>query len=202
MIKIQIFIALLFFGFRSHADTLGGGLFLEPAFTYQNGTLKVQYPVPFLSDSNENINGYGLGLRAGAHFADILFLAADIRYAQPNYESTALNGSAKAQALDYGLTIGLQTPFFGIRLWNTFILDGSLNPDTINSVDIEYKGLNGYRIGGGLYIAIVSLNLEYQEAKYKSTNVQSAGPFAPGALDNVNGTEKNIIFSVSFPLAL
>ena len=87
-------------------------------------------------------------------------------------------------------------------MWNTFILDGSLNPDSINSVDVEYKGFNGYRIGGGLYIAIISLNLEYQEAKYKSTNVQSAGPFAPGTLDNVNGTEKSIILSLSFPLAL
>ena len=202
MVKIQIIITLLFFSFTTHAEILGGGLFLEPALTYQKGSLKVQYPTPFLSDSNENINGYGLGVRAGVHFADILFLAADIRYSQPNYESTALNGSAKAHALNYGVTLGLQTPFFGIRLWNTFILDGSLNPDAINSVDVEYKGFNGYRIGGGLYIAIISLNLEYQEAKYKSTNVQSAGPFAPGTLDNVNGTEKSIILSVSFPLAL
>ena len=150
MIKVQILITLLLFGFSTHAEILGGGLFLEPALTYQNGTLKVQYPSPFLSDSNENINGYGLGIRAGGHFADILFLALDIRYSQPNYESTALNKSAKAQALNYGPTFGLQTPFFGIRLWNTFILDGSLNPDSINSVDVEYKGFNGYRIGGFL----------------------------------------------------
>ena len=69
-------------------------------------------------------------------------------------------------------------------------------------MDVEYKGFNGYRIGGGIYIAIISLNLEYQEAKYKSTNVQSEGSFPPGTLDNVNGTEKSFVFSLSFPLAL
>lgn len=203
MIKIKYFLIFFLFCFTAHAEIHAGGLFLEPALTYQNGTLKLRYPAPLSAESNENIKGYGLGARIGGHFADILFAAADVRYSQPDYESSALGGgTAKSQAVNYGATLGLQTPFFGIRVWNTFILDGFLNPEKLNSVDVEYKGFNGYRIGGGVYIAVISLNLEYEEAKYKSTNVQSAGPFAPGTLDDVNGTEKSLIFSLSFPLAL
>ena len=43
MIKVQILITLLLFGFSTHAEILGGELFLEPALTYQNGTLKVYF---------------------------------------------------------------------------------------------------------------------------------------------------------------
>lgn len=202
MFKINIFILILFLSLTSMAEIKVGGLFLEPGLTYENGSLNLRYPAPVLSDSNENIKGYGFGLRVGGHFADILFLAGDIRYSQPNYESSALNGSSSSQAVNYGVTLGLQTPILGLRVWNTFILDGKLDPGSISNVDVEYTGFNGYRIGGGLYIAFISLNLEYQEAKYKGTNVKNSGAFAAGALDNVNGTEKSYILSVSFPIAL
>ena len=197
---VLVFSLLSLCSVMSHAEMKPGGLFLEPAVTYESGTLKVTYPFPF-SDSNETVTGYGFGLRLGGHIADIFILAADIRYAQPTYTSSALGSSASSKAINLGATVGLQTPIFGLRVWNTFILDGSLDPDTINNVNVKYEGFNGYRLGAGLYIAVVSVNLEYQEAKYKSTSVDRAGPFAIGSLDNVNGTQKSYILSVSFPIA-
>ena len=114
---MKSFLVFFFFCFMAQAEIRAGGLFLEPALTYQNGSLNLKYPAPVSADSNEDVKGYGLGARLGGHFADILFVAADIRYAQPDYESSALGGgTAKAQALNYGATLGLQTPFFGIRV--------------------------------------------------------------------------------------
>ena len=184
---------------NQNREIKGGGLFVEPALTYETGTLNVRYPAPFNTDSNENVKGYGLGLRVGGHVADIFILAADVRYSQPDYESTALNGSAQAKALNYGATVGVQTPFLGIRVWSTFILDGDLDPDKINGTDIKYTGFNGYRIGAGLYVAVVSVNLEYQEAKYKDSIVES---FGFGSLNGVEGTQKSYVLSVSFPIAM
>lgn len=179
----------------------GGGLFIEPSVTYETGTLKLTYPAPF-SSSNETVRGVGLGARIGFHFYDVLFGALDLRYSKPRYESAALGDSADATAYNGGLTLGVQTPLAGIRIWGTYIVDGMLDPDSIRSVDLKYTGFNGYRIGGGIYIAMVSINLEYQEAKYKSNAVTSVGPFTPGALDNVYGTQTGYIVSVSFPFAL
>lgn len=178
-----------------------GGLFIEPAVTYESGTLKLTYPAPF-SSSNETITGLGIGARLGVHFYDVVFAALDLRYSKPRYNSSALNDSANAQAYNAGVTLGMQTPVAGLRIWGTYIADGMLDPDTINNVDVKYSGFNGYRIGGGLYIAMVSVNLEYQEAKYKTNSVSAYGVFGPGSLDNVYGTQTGYIVSVSFPLAL
>ncbi len=201
----KVLISTLLLSFTAFAqdnqnrEIKGGGLFVEPALTYETGTLTVRYPVPFTSDSKENVKGYGLGLRVGGHVADIFLLAADVRYSQPDYESTVLNGSALAKALNYGATVGIQTPFLGIRIWNTFILDGNLDPDKINGINIKHTGFNGYRLGAGLYVAVVSVNLEYQEANYKDFSVES---FGFGSVSGVEGKQKSYILSVSFPIAM
>ena len=179
----------------------GGGLFIEPAVTYESGTLKLTYPAPF-SSSSETVRGLGIGARIGVHFYDVLFAALDLRYSKPRYESAALSDSADANAYNGGVTVGMQTPLAGLRLWGTYIADGMLDPDVIRGVDLKYTGFNGYRVGGGFYIAMVSVNLEYQEAKYKSNSATLGGFFAPGSLDNVYGTQTGYIVSVSFPFAL
>ncbi len=167
--------------------------------TYETGTLNVRYPAPFSNtDSNENVKGYGLGLRVGGHVADIFLLAADVRYSQPDYQSSALDSSTKAKALNYGATVGVQTPFFGIRVWNTFILDGNLDPDSMKGVDAKFTGFNGYRLGAGLYVAVVSVNLEYQDAKYKDAQADTT----IGAIKGFEGTQKSYVLSVSFPIAM
>lgn len=177
-----------------------GGLFLEPALTYQTGEMKVTYPSPF-SDSTEKTTGFGLGLRLGVHVHDIIFLAADGRFGRPTYESSALGGSGSAELSNLGLTLGAQTPFAGIRVWGTYLISGSLDPAEINNVDVKFNNPKGYRLGAGIYIAAFSINLEYQDSKYDSVTVEKAGPIS-GTFDNIKGTDKSTILSVSFPVAL
>ncbi|OFZ32053.1 MAG: hypothetical protein A2622_12550 [Bdellovibrionales bacterium RIFCSPHIGHO2_01_FULL_40_29] len=201
MKKIFYFMSLFLTSYTAQAQYSAAGWFIEPGVFYQSGTVTVDYPAPF-SESSETIKGYGIGLRVGGHFADILFYAADLRYGKPHYDSDALSDSADAETLDAAATFGVQTPFFGIRAWASYLIDGTLDPGVINSVDIKYSRFGGYRIGVGLYIAIVSVNLEYQDAKYNNTSVDSIGPFAVGTLDDVNASDKSYIVSVTFPIAL
>lgn len=182
------------------ASSNPAGLFVEPAVTYQTGEMKVTYPAPF-SDSTEKTNGFGLGLRVGMHVYDSLFIAADGRYARPTYDSSALGGSGSAEASNLGLTLGVQTPLAGVRVWGTYLLAGSLNPEEIRGVDVKFNNPKGYRVGAGLYIAAISLNLEYQDSKYDSVTVEKAGPIT-GTFDSVKGNDKSYILSVSFPIAL
>ena len=177
-----------------------GGLFVEPAVTYETGKVDVSYSSP-LSDSSEDLKGFGLGLRIGGHVYESVFLAVDGRYSRPTYDSSALGDSATANAYNAGLTLGVQTPVAGLRVWGTYILTGSLDPEKINSVDVKFNDLKGYRIGAGLYIASFSVNLEYQDAKYDSTTVQELGPLS-GNFDSITGRDKSYILSVSFPVSL
>lgn len=193
-------IALLFLPVLAIADI--GGIFVEPGLNYEQGILKVTNPTTLSGEQDEKITGLGVGVRLGFHFFDILYLAGDARYSKPRYQSDALNGSADASALNFGATLGVQTPVAGLRLWATSVIDGQLDPDAINATNIKYTGFNGYRIGVGFYVAMVSLDLEYQEAKYKSVDVESLGPFTANAISNMNGTQKAYILGVSFPIAL
>ena len=142
-----------------------------------------------------------MGLRIGGHVYESVFLAVDGRYSRPTYDSSALGDSATANAYNAGLTLGVQTPVAGLRVWGTYILTGSLDPEKINSVDVKFNDLKGYRIGAGLYIASFSVNLEYQDAKYDSTTVQELGPLS-GNFDSITGRDKSYILSVSFPVSL
>jgi hypothetical protein len=177
-----------------------GGLFIEPSLTYQAGKTTVSYPAP-LSDSDEDVKGFGLGLRLGFHVYESVFLAADARYAMPTYDSSALGDSAESTAYNAGVTLGVQTPLAGIRVWGTYILAGELNPKEINGFDVKFNDLKGYRVGAGIYVGIVSLNVEYQDAKYDSTTIEDAGGLS-GNLDSVDGHDKSYIVSVSFPVSL
>ncbi len=162
--------------------------------------MNINYPSPF-SDSDETIEGLGLGLRIGGHVADMFFVAFDGRYSKPSYTSSAVNGKADAIHTNYGATVGAQTPFLGLRVWGTYIIDGSLDPDRVNNVNVKFTKFKGYRIGAGLFFAIVSINYEYQEAKYGKASLEEIGPFSNvGVLDTVDATDKRHIVSVSFPL--
>lgn len=189
----------LLFTSVAHAELSTAGLFLEPALTYETGTATVSYPAP-LNDSDEDVKGFGLGLRFGFHFYESFFAAVDARYSKPTYDSSALDGSADATHYNGGVTVGAQTPYLGIRVWGTYIFAGELNPDTINGFDVKYTDLKGYRVGAGVYVSVVGLNLEYQDAKYDTATIEDPGAVA-GNLDNVDAHDKSFIFSVSFPIS-
>lgn len=176
------------------------GFFLEPMITYQNLKADIEYPNTFLSDSSGEIKGTGLGLRAGGHVLDTVFLAADLRYAQPKYQDS--NFEADAKASNYGVVVGLQMPIAGLRLWATYIVDGNLDPKEDQSVDLKFTEAQGLRFGAGLHVAMFSVNIEYQNVKYKKTELEELGPFTDiNAQDNIELTESGLVASVSFPIS-
>ncbi|NUN05203.1 MAG: outer membrane beta-barrel protein [Bdellovibrio sp.] len=178
------------------ADLSKGGIFLEPSVTYTSGEMKTSYPI--FNDSTEKTTGLGLGLRLGAHVHESIFLGADVRYSMLSLDSSALNGKADANALNYGVTLGAQTPVAGLRVWGTYIIGGELDPKEINSVDAKFKEQTGYRVGVGFYVAVVSLNLEYQDTKFNKLESESG---ITGTTDSITGEDKAWIASVSFPVS-
>lgn len=178
-----------------------GGLFIEPSLTYQWGDTTVSYPAP-LDSSDEGVVGLGLGMRLGFHVYESLFLALDGRYAWPEYDSSAAGERVDAQAYNAAATLGLQTPLAGVRVWGSYIFAGELNPDSFdNGVDVKFRDMRGYRVGAGLYVGTVSVNLEYQDADYDNTKLQDAGVFT-GTTDSVSAEDRSYILSLSFPMAL
>lgn len=181
-----------------------GGLFLEPMATYQDLKADIEYPNTFLNDSSGKVKGAGLGLRLGlrlgGHVVDTIFLAADIRYSEPKYEDS--NFKADAKASNYGVTLGMQMPIVGLRIWGTYVGDGMLDPKEDSGVDLKFTKAQGHRVGAGFHVAMLSLNLEYQSLKYGSTELEKLGPFTNiNAQDNISLTESGLIASVSFPIS-
>jgi len=177
------------------------GLFVEPAVTYESSNSSVTMPAP-LGDTTGTVNGFGLGARLGFHFEGIVFAGVDARYAMPTFKDSS-GYNASATEMNYGPVVGIQTPLVGLRVWGSYILGGELNPDKSGSFDVKFSNASGYRIGAGFRVAVVSLNLEYQEVTYKTSTLEQIGPFSPGTnFDSVNLKDKSWIASVSFPIAL
>lgn len=178
-----------------------GGIFVEPFLTYERNDIDVDFPSP-LSGTSDKIDGFGLGARLGFHIHDIMFIGLDGRYSKPQYESDVLNGKGDADAYNLGATFGVQTPLAGLRVWGTYIFDGMLNPDSIDSVNVKFSKFTGYRIGAGLYVASFSINLEYQDADYDKTTLEEVGVLSPGDADRFKAKSSGYILSVSFPIAI
>lgn len=179
----------------------GGGLFIEPGVTYERGDAKLDLPTPF-DDDDAKVNGFGVMARVGFHISEAFFLAADGRYSQPTLDND--DYKTDATAYNYGLTAGVQMPTtLGIRVWGTWVAGGQMDPEKDENLDLKFQDANGYRLGAGIKLGIVSLNLEYQQLTYKDAELQEIGPFNVG--ENLNGTEAtndSWIASVSFPFSL
>jgi hypothetical protein len=177
-----------------------GGLFVEPALTYEVGTTSVNYPSPF-SSSSGTAEGLGIGGRLGFHVNEAFFVALDLRYSMPEFTDSSVEYDAKSVSTNWGPAVGFQMPNLGPRLWGGYILGGVLDPESSGSFDVKFEEAAGYRVGAGFRLFTLSLNLEYQHLKYGQTTLEQVGPFSGGsAMDNVNLTNKTWIASVSFPL--
>lgn len=178
-----------------------GGLFIEPMLTYENGEADVDLPSPFGSSKSE-INGFGVGARLGFHIMESVFLGLDARYSKPTYKNDDTDISSDATSYNYGPVVGVQMPTpLGIRLWAGYIAGGQMDVDKDEGVDFKFKDASGYRIGGGIKLAMVSLNLEYQQVTYNETELEHAGIFS-GTTGNVDQDNRSYILSVSFPISL
>jgi hypothetical protein len=195
--KIIPALLISLFATSSYAAS-GGGLFVEPFVTYEAGSkTELDWPSPF-QNSEGSSEGLGVGARIGGHVADIVFIAADLRYSKPQFKDSTNNMDVGADQYNYGATVGVQTPFAGIRVWGSYILGSELNPQEDNGVDAKFTDGKGYRVGAGIHLAMVSLNLEYQDLKYEKTTIENGGVFAGTELDT-DLTNKSYILSVGFP---
>lgn len=179
------------------------GLFVEPMVTYERGDAEINFPSP-LGKSDTDIDGFGLGARLGVHIRESVFLAADGRYNWTKFDDGRTGINADATGWNYGPVLGVQLPWVvGLRVWGGYIMDGEINPDKDNGIDAKFEDGKGYRVGAGFKLAMVSLNLEYQDMTFEKTKVEQAGGFNSGAsLSNVELDNKSWILSVSMPLSL
>jgi hypothetical protein len=198
---------ILFFSSVSFAQESGGGtkpfgIFVEPAVTYQLGKTSVDYPSPFSNSTGDN-NGPGIAARLGIHLSEVVFVGVDARYAMTKFTDSAANSSSNATSYQYGPVAGIQMPNFGLRLWAAYVLGGELNPEESSNFDVKFLEAKGPRIGAGLRLMSVSLNLEYQDLTYGKTNLEKIGPFTGSTdFESVKLSEKAWIASVSFPIQL
>lgn len=201
MKNLSLIPALLIGLFATSAHAVSsGGLFVEPMLTYEGSSKTEIEWTPALNSSSGSSEGFGLGARLGLHASEAVFLAADVRYSKPQFKDSAVNTDVGASQYNYGVTVGVQTPVLGIRIWGSYIFGGELNPDEDNSFDVKFTDAKGYRIGAGVHFAFVSLNLEYQDLKYDKTTIENGGGIITGAELDSDLTNKSYIFSVGFPL--
>lgn len=203
--KKILFLSLVLFTSIARADEAEStnhpiGLFVEPGVTYEfSSGSTIEYPGPFTT-SDASIYGLGLMARVGFHVYDALFLAADFRYARPNFKDTTHKLEATADAYNLAIVAGAQMPLVGLRVFASYIFAGGMNPGVYsNSLDVNYTGASGYRVGAGMHVLMVSVNLEYQHIIYDTT-IESLGPFA---VNSVYANDKlrngSLILSASFP---
>jgi hypothetical protein len=192
----SIAIALLTAYFAEANDD--GGLFVEPAVTYEMGSGDINFPTP-LGSTDGDVFGFGLGARLGFHLNEAFFLGLDARYSMPKSEFGDWKENAKAY--NWGPVIGMQMPDYGLRIWGSYIAGAELDPDG-SSFDAKFKDGMGFRVGAGLRFQVVSVNIEYQEIKYDTAQIQAAGPFGPADFGSVELENKTWLASVSFPIQL
>lgn len=185
----------------SAASSFAVGLYVEPMLTYEGSSkTELDWPSPF-QNSEGSVEGLGLGARVGMHAGDVILLAADLRYSKPQFKDSTNNMDVGADQFNYGVMAGVQTPVFGIRLWGTYVLGSELNPEEDNGVDAKFTEGKGFRVGAGVHLAMVSVNLEYQDLKYDKTTIENGGVFSGSELD-YDLTNRSYILSVGFPFEL
>jgi len=182
-----------------------GGFFIEPLiFASQEDTSVNTSQLPIInSDTSGEARGYGVGLRFGGHVHEAVLLGLDARYAKLKMSDSTFYDDVNADVYNIAPMVGLQTPLWGIRLMAGYVVAGENNPDAGNQgVDLKFKEAQGWRLGAGVHIAAVGVNLEYQDLKYNSTEVESLGPVAVNNNTSVDADTKGYSLSVSFPIEL
>jgi hypothetical protein len=183
---------------RADEDT--AGLFVEPMLTWERGRGDLDLPSP-LTTAKTELDGFGVGARLGMHVFESFFIAADGRYSLPTFKEDRFGSDADAKAWNVGPTIGMQMPTtFGLRLWAGWIVASEVDPDPSQGLDVKFKSGQGFRVGAGVKLSVVSLNIEYQKINYSTTELENAGPLS--GTSNFELDNDSMLLSVSFPIAI
>ena len=176
------------------------GLFLEPMLIGSSEDLSMKSAqLPFANaNTSGTATGYGLGLRAGMHFSEF-FAGIDGRYNREEMKDSFYQ-TANADVYTYGPTVGIQMPYAGLRLLGTYVMGGQFNAEPgVSDLKLNFKDPKGWRAGLGFHISSVSLNLEYQDLTYGSTEVVSLGRLAVNSTVNMETETSGYLLSLSFP---
>jgi hypothetical protein len=189
-----------------HSETYlsRGGVFIEPLIFYSAEDSSVhssQLPI-INDDTSGNSNGYGLGFRVGGHAAEILLIGLDARYANMKNDDSFYK-DADVTVYNLAPVVILQTPFLGVRLLAGYVALGESNPSRgSQGIDLKFTEGTGPRLGAGVYVGPVSLNLEYQDLTYNKTEIESFGSVAVNSATNIDTTVRGYTLSLSFPIEL
>lgn len=181
-----------------------GGLFVEPMLIYSknDSTIKTSQLPLITDDTSGTINDAAIGARLGVHIGEVFILAADGRYGKSRFQDSSYQ-TADASNYNYGATAMVQTPVVGIQLFGTYILGGVFDPAAGNqNIDLKFTDARGYRVGAGLHIMAISLNLEYQDITYNNSIIESAGSVALNRQTSVDANQRGYALSLGFPIEL
>jgi hypothetical protein len=155
--------------------------------------------LPFAtSNTSGTATGYGLGLRLGIHLSEF-FIGVDGRYDREQMTDSFYQ-SATADVYNYGPTVGVQMPYAGLRLMGTYVTGGQFNAAPgINGLQLNFLNPTGFRGGLGFHISSLSLNLEYQDLTYGSTQVASLGSLAVNSNVSMQTETTGYLLSLGFP---
>lgn len=182
-----------------------GGLFIEPMiFASQEDTTIRTSQLPIITDDTSGTQrSAGIGLRFGGHVSEIFMLGVDGRYARARMEDSSYQ-TADSNVYNIAPTIGLQTPLAGIKLMGSYVVAGENDPGSgAQGIDLKFKEATGWRVGAGVHVLAVAVNLEYQNLTYNKTEVQSLGSLTALNGDyNFDAETAGYTLSVSFPVEL
>ncbi len=187
---------------NSYSDSRSSsvGVFLEPMLIGLSENISMKSAqLPFAtSNTSGTTTGYGLGMRFGMHLSEF-FLGVDGRYNREQMKDSFYQ-TADADVYSYGPTAGVQMPYSGLRLVGTYVMGGQFNAAPgINGLQLNFKDPTGWRAGLGFHIASLSLNLEYQDLTYNTTQVKALGSLALNSTVNMQTETNGYMLSLSFP---
>lgn len=181
-----------------------GGFFLEPLLfaSQEDQTIKSAQLSAAAGNSSTSSRGYGAGLRIGGHLSEVFLLGLDARYARVDAGDSYYR-SEDANVYNLAPFIGAQTPLFGIRILAGYVAVGENNPgSSTQGLDLKFKEAAGWRLGAGVHVGAVGINLEYQDLTYNKTEIESFGQVATNNDTNIDMQSKGYALSVSFPIEL
>lgn len=181
-------------------DRRPGGFFVEPGIVGSSQETDLNAGIG--SDVDGTSEAFGADLKLGGHIMEGFFLGANGRYQRAQFEGTALEDT-DADVWNWGPVAGFQAPFAGARIYGTYVVDGSYNPESGNrGVDLRFEEPYGWRGGIGFRLSNVSLNLEYEDLTYNNTEVESVGDFAIGTAEEAEFSQRGYALMLSFPIEL
>ena len=181
-----------------------GGLFVEPLLTFsrEDASIKTSQLPAISDDTSGNTQGLGIGARLGVHASEMIFVGVDGRYARTKITDSAY-GEADANGYNLAPTVGVQMPIAGLRVWAGYVVLGETNPEAgTKGFNVRFTEPQGPRVGLGVHLGPVSLNLEYQDLKYNKTKIESYGLISSTGESNVDYDTRGYTASLSFPMEL